>query len=359
MAYDEAIQPSGDVGAFDDLDLSGSISTAISDLTDWMTTHGWTDLGGGVLESTPSPLGDQLSLYLYESASHLFCELTANGQVFPAQGMNACHFRAFVNPYQFAFRRRSDSPIPGADGTDYGDYLLGSALCVPAAYVATDLTIASFSDDGVAPLVIETSAAHGFKVGSVFWLSGGSPSTLDGRWYVETVVSPTEIQFTSTRGGSAYIGDGTASAADMYTRGVKSACVQFRGGSIAHLPYVPASATLATDAFVNGELMSGSMTGRAEALSAMFPAVNIRDGGIGRNLTGFVIRHAPYVALALQDDEECRVAGILWDGFVELRNRPFEYPVSVEDDLYTCWLDVLPGARPLVDCSLFLKYLEG
>ena len=365
--------------------------------------------GGYILKSADNPFtSDYLTLWIYQARisqnmvvrvkfNDLTLELPTDKPVQQPtflrstsnHPMSAFKYQVHACPYQFAM---VNLPGQSADLGDLaptdggGPYFLASALCVPDDFKATVKKIIHATDVSGHPLILQTGTVedpgggdpliitptpHNFTVGEVISIIGVG-SGVDGKTrYVSAIVSDTEFEFRVTKAGSSYAGSGSlvgvdlvAHGAHVSTHGVSHVCAAFGSPSIRNSPF-------STDGekvwvYLNGEFQDDfSAAVRNGFVAAGLILINIGTAAVTCETSAAKpVIHAPYVALTTQPDEELRLAGVFWDGFVELKVQPVAFAstfpmyanvvTDAGDKRFVNWLQDTDTLR-LVDCSLWFN----
>jgi hypothetical protein len=314
-------------------------------------------LGGGwYLYSTPAPdTGDQMRMWIgrpkdFGGPCSFITELS--GHLTNKIELRFAKYQASINPYQVAWQMSpGESAVTGSKG------FLAACLKVPPEQAPVSISISSVSNASLADVVINTASAHDMEIGQRAWVSGATGAALiNGLWWVVDTPSPTSLKISATSGGSALQGDGSAFAGTAVVQyGIFQSAIVTTG-----LINSPVTSQAEVSLLVNGSFKSSwTVSGPHRSIvPAMLPMINIGTETVdGVTSAGKPVLQPAYVALTFENDAEARIAGLLWDATVELKNRTYDQRMRIQGDVFTAWMEDTRTLRPM-NGALWLRAVE-
>jgi hypothetical protein len=214
---------------------------------------------------------------------------------------------------------------------------------------STSYSITNVRNDTSDPVLITTSVAHGLNPGDFTQLSSvGGIAHLSGTYSVAAVPSPTTLEIATLDAGILE-GDGSSyGGSAVLTTGIFQA--MFASASLTQ----PDSGTFydnGLDTYVATQGVTGSVApverlqinGATQSPTEAQYAVTIQAPWHGVTAADLAttaakpVAVAPYVAIRL-GNQEARLAGTLWDSYVQMQSISFGTPASYNDTRFTAAL---------------------
>jgi hypothetical protein len=222
--------------------------------------------------------------------------------------------------------------------------------------------IANVVNDPSGPVVITTVLPNGYQPGDFVSPSGaGGIANLRGVYSVAAVLSPTEFEIAKFDAGildgdgNAYTGGGTLTSGIFQAMFAAQIDTLFyddgnTSGSVVAAQGVFGSFTLQQRLYLDGSMELSSLATYSMAIHVPWSG----EAGDGETSALKPILVAPYVALRIAAGQETRLAGTLWDSYVELQNYDYGQRATHEGISYMAWVTHEPTLATL-NATLFMK----
>jgi hypothetical protein len=232
----------------------------------------------------------------------------------------------------------SDAPLSFIFGN--GDAYTTGGSVMDETTLTGPFTISAVTNTTGSPVVVTTATAHGFIPGDVVAISGvGGATNINGTWTVGEVLSTTAFEIAMEDMGvqvadTAYISGGTIAS------GIFNACFatsQIIGGGLAggNL-YDDGQNTVVACQGIWGTFNSNART--LAAYSVALPCPFQGTGGDGNTTADKPLILAPYVSLRIANGQEARIAGTLWDSYIQLQNSDYGSIESYQGTPFFAWV---------------------
>lgn len=187
------------------------------------------------------------------------------------------------------------------------------------------LNITAIQNDVTDPIRITTDVPHLFQVGDLIGIAGaGGLSFLTGQWTCAEVLSPTQFEIANEDLGML-IGDGIPyTSGGTVTNGVFNAIIattQFNGLNTPSSLYDDGQGTMVAVQGVLGFFPSNDRTLAHYSVALPVPMTGTQGDGETTALKPLIM--APYVLTRIAQNQESRIAGTLWDSYMQLQNTPY------------------------------------
>ncbi|HZF71882.1 MAG TPA: hypothetical protein VEZ51_00520, partial [Gemmatimonadaceae bacterium] len=204
-------------------------------------------------------------------------------------------------------------------------------------------------------ILIRTHANHGLELLDRVVIAGNIPTLVNGTFYVVEIPTNKTLKVSITRDGVPILGDGDPYVTSgTISRGISNAMIAT--GSLANTPYDQGKTCVMLQGLFRDLAVSPlDTTDGSPIYGVSLPMMNIGTSAVdGLDSNAKPVCHAPYVSIAIHDDSESLIAGLLWDSFVELRVQPFAAASYVGSDVFMNWLEYNAVLR-LMESSLWFK----
>ncbi len=211
------------------------------------------------------------------------------------------------------------------------------------------------------PVIVTTSTPHELVPGEDVELSSvGGILALSGAYTVFQVLSPIEFEIAVwdagrlDGNGDAYMSGGTV------TMGIFQAMLA-TGGWNGQLFDNGTATTIAVQGVFGAFNDPRDSTGRLRTLAAYtatMPVLYTGSGGAGQTDAAKPVIHAPYVAVRIANAIETRIAGTLWNAYIELDNVPYGTLSTYDNTRYMSWVENPAGLVSLSQATLKVQVGE-
>jgi hypothetical protein len=249
----------------------------------------------------------------------------------------------------------SNATLAFAFGT--GDAYTGGGTVYDVTTSGGAISISAITNAPAGPVIVETASPHGFLVGDIVAMSSiGGVTALDGEWSVGEVLSPTSFEIAAVD-AATQLGNGAGySSGGTVTSGIFNAMVatgQIVGGGLASGNlYDDGQGTAIATQGIWGHFPDNART--LAPYSIALPVPNLGTAGDGRTTAAKALVVAPYVSVRIANNQEARIAGTLWDSYIQLSNAPYGTMASYDGVTFAAWADNT-GPSNFFNATLFIR----